>query len=111
MVGARDHLLIAASTAWGDGFTGAIALAEPRARAWSLLAPLLVAEGVNHELERPHVIVHDSWHYLFFSTQRHGFHPADSAHRALRLRRAQPDRTVRAAQRLRTCDPESCRRT
>ncbi|MFD2357132.1 glycoside hydrolase family 68 protein [Nonomuraea ferruginea] len=40
---------------------------------------MLVAEGVNHELERPHVIVHDSWYYLFFSTHRHSFHPADCA--------------------------------
>ncbi|MEU6715973.1 glycoside hydrolase family 68 protein [Nonomuraea sp. NPDC046802] len=75
----RDHLLVAASTAWEDGFTGAIALAEQQAGAWSLLPPLLVAEGVNHELERPHVVVHDSWYYLFFCTQRHTFHPADRA--------------------------------
>jgi levansucrase len=76
---ARDYLLVAASTAWEDAFTGAIALAEPGATNWTLLPPLLVAEGVNHELERPHVIVHDSRYYLFFSTQRHSFHPADSA--------------------------------
>ncbi|MFB9681852.1 glycoside hydrolase family 68 protein [Streptosporangium vulgare] len=75
----RDRLLVAASTAWEGGFTGAIALAEPRGDAWSLLPPLLVAEGVNHELERPHVIVHDSWYYLFFCTQRHTFHPAGRA--------------------------------
>jgi levansucrase len=75
----RDYLLVAASTAWQDGFTGAIALAEPRADTWSLLPPLLVAEGINHELERPHVIVHDSRYYLFFSTQRHTFHPAARA--------------------------------
>ncbi|MET8145638.1 glycoside hydrolase family 68 protein [Sphaerisporangium sp. NPDC005288] len=75
----RDHLLVAASTAWEDGFTGAIALAGRRAGAWVLQPPLLVAEGVNHELERPHVIVHESRYYLFFSTQRHGFHPAGSA--------------------------------
>ncbi|MEU8106778.1 glycoside hydrolase family 68 protein [Nonomuraea muscovyensis] len=75
----RDHLLVAASTAWQDGFTGAIALAEPRGDTWSLLPPLLVAEGVNHELERPHVIVHDFWYYLFFCTQRHTFHPPGRA--------------------------------
>lgn len=45
----------------------------------SLLPPLLVAEGVNHELERPHVIVHDFWYYLFFCTQRHTFHPPGRA--------------------------------
>ncbi|MEV0630970.1 glycoside hydrolase family 68 protein [Nonomuraea wenchangensis] len=74
-----DHLLIAASTAWRDTFTGAIALAGPRDGAWSLLPPLLVAEGVNHELERPHVIVHESRYYLFFCTHRHSFHPAGRA--------------------------------
>jgi levansucrase len=76
---ASDYLLVAASTAWEDAFTGAIALAEPGANGWTLLSPLLVAEGVNHELERPHVIVHNSRYYLFFSTQRHTFHPADIA--------------------------------
>ncbi|MGW3347096.1 glycoside hydrolase family 68 protein [Nonomuraea rubra] len=75
----RDLLLVAASTAWQDRFTGAIALAEQRAGAWSLLPPLLIADGVNHELERPHIVVHDSRYYLFFSTQRHTFHPAGRA--------------------------------
>ncbi|MEV4804307.1 glycoside hydrolase family 68 protein [Nonomuraea sp. NPDC049421] len=75
----RDHLLVAASTAWKGGFTGAIALAERRGGTWSLLPPLIVADGVNHELERPHVVVHDSWYYLFFCTQRHAFHPAGRA--------------------------------
>ncbi|PZG23528.1 glycoside hydrolase 68 family protein [Nonomuraea aridisoli] len=75
----RDYLLVAASTAWEDGFTGAVALAGTRAGTWSLLPPLIVAEGVNHELERPHVVVHDSWYYLFFSTHRHNFHPAERA--------------------------------
>lgn len=75
----RDHLLVAASTAYEDGFTGAIALAEEQDGAWRLLPPLLIADGVNHELERPHVVVHDSWYYLFFCTQRHTFHPAGRA--------------------------------
>ncbi|MGP3960334.1 glycoside hydrolase family 68 protein [Nonomuraea sp. 3N208] len=75
----REYLLVAASTAWDDRFTGAVALAEPRAGAWSLLPPLIVAEGINHELERPHIVVHRSWYYLFFSTQRHTFHPAERA--------------------------------
>ncbi|MEV4359997.1 glycoside hydrolase family 68 protein [Nonomuraea sp. NPDC049625] len=75
----RDYLLVATSVAEGDPFSGAIALAETRNGAWSLLPPLVVAEGINHELERPHIIVHRSRYYLFFSTQRHSFHPADSA--------------------------------
>ncbi|GGK81248.1 levansucrase [Sphaerisporangium melleum] len=72
----REYLLVAASTAWDGGFTGAIALAEQRDEGWSLLPPLLVAEGVHHELERPHIVVHGSWYYLFFPVQRYGFHPA-----------------------------------
>ncbi|MEO3803076.1 glycoside hydrolase family 68 protein [Nonomuraea sp. B1E8] len=75
----REYLLVAASTAWAGRFTGAVALAGRRAGAWSLLPPLVVAEGVNHELERPHVVVHRSSYYLFFSTQRHTFHPAGRA--------------------------------
>jgi levansucrase len=58
---------------------GAIALAEAGPAGWSLRPPLLVAEGINHELERPHVIVHASSYYLFWSTQRHGFDPAGTA--------------------------------
>ncbi|GAA5063341.1 levansucrase [Thermocatellispora tengchongensis] len=75
----REYLLIAASVAGDDGFSGAVALAETRGGAWSLLPPLLVAEGVNHELERPHIVVHHGWYYLFFCTQRHTFHPAGLA--------------------------------
>ncbi|AWS43764.1 glycoside hydrolase family 68 protein [Streptosporangium sp. 'caverna'] len=75
----REYLLIAASTAWDDRYTGAVALAGADAGGWSLRAPLLVADGVNHEIERPHVIVHDSSYYLFFCTQRHSFEPSDSA--------------------------------
>ncbi|MEU8385870.1 glycoside hydrolase family 68 protein [Streptosporangium sp. NPDC048865] len=75
----REYLLIAASTAWGDHHTGAVALAGADAGGWSLRAPLLVADGVNREIERPHVVVHDSSYYLFFCTHRHSFEPPDSA--------------------------------
>ncbi|QFY07750.1 glycoside hydrolase family 68 protein [Nonomuraea phyllanthi] len=69
----------AGSTAGAGRFTGAVALAGRRAGAWSLLPPLVVADGVNHELERPHIVVHRSRYYLFFSTQHHTFHPAGRA--------------------------------
>ncbi|KAA9380677.1 glycoside hydrolase family 68 protein [Microbispora cellulosiformans] len=85
----REYLLVAASVAapaigeaedGGDGgYMGAVALAEARDGGWSMLPPLLVADGVSHELERPHVVVRDSSYYLFFSTQRHSFHPPGSA--------------------------------
>ncbi|MGW8846210.1 glycoside hydrolase family 68 protein [Streptomyces xiamenensis] len=70
-----EYLLVAASVPWGDRFMGAVALARWTDGAWRLLAPLVVAEGVNHEIERPHVVVHDSRYYLFFCTSRQAFHP------------------------------------
>lgn len=38
-------------------------------------APLITADGVNNELERPHVVRQDDLIYLFFSTQTPTFHP------------------------------------
>ncbi len=78
-VDGRDHLLIAASVPWRDGFMGAVALARQCRGAWSLLPPLLKADGITHEIERPHIVVHDGRYYLFFSANRHAFHPPDSA--------------------------------
>jgi levansucrase len=75
----REYLLVAASVPGRDHFMGAIALARNHAGGWWLLPPLVVADGVNHEIERPHVVVHDSWYYLFFCAQRHGFHPPGCA--------------------------------
>lgn len=74
-----EHLLVAASTRGHDRFTGAIAIARADADGWHLLPPLVVADGINHELERPHIVVHDDRYYLFFCTSRHVFHPADRA--------------------------------
>jgi levansucrase len=57
-------------------FCGAIGIAFcGRGGAWSLRPPLVQADGVNNELERPHVVVCDELYYLFFSTQRRTFHP------------------------------------
>ena len=42
---------------------------------FALRPPLVTADGVNNELERPHVVVRDGRYYLFFSTQRRTFHP------------------------------------
>jgi levansucrase len=75
----REYLLVAASVPWGGGFTGAVALADVTEAHWTLLPPLLVSEGVNHEIERPHVVVHDGRYHLFFCTSRRAFHPAGSA--------------------------------
>jgi levansucrase len=75
----REYLLVAASVPARGGFMGAVALAAEEGGRWSLLAPVLVADGINHELERPHVVVHDSRYHLFLATQRHAFHPPGSA--------------------------------
>lgn len=75
----REYLLVAASVPWGSHFTGAVALAGATAAGWALLPPLLVSEGVNHEIERPHVVVHQGRYYLFFCTNGSAFHPAGSA--------------------------------
>jgi levansucrase len=74
-----EYLLIAASVPWHDRFTGAVALARQAEAGWTLLPPLLVSAGVNHELERPHLVVHKGRYYLFFCTSRQSFHPAGSA--------------------------------
>jgi levansucrase len=78
-VDGREYLVVVASVAWQDGFMGAIALATERRGGWSLLPPLLVADGINHEIERPHVVFRGGLYYLFFVTQRHVFHPPGSA--------------------------------
>lgn len=74
-----EYLLIAASVPWPDGFMAAIALARASGDGWRLHPPLLVADGVNHELEVPHIVVHESRYYLFCSTTRRSFHPPDRA--------------------------------
>lgn len=40
---------------------------------WELLPPVLSADGLNNELERPIMIVRDGRYYLFWSTQRKVF--------------------------------------
>ena len=55
-----------------NGVVG-IARAEHGMADWRLLPPLLSADGVNNELERPHVVVSGGQYYLFWSTQRHTF--------------------------------------
>jgi levansucrase len=80
----REHLLVAASVPWHDRFMGAIAIAEATSDGgWALRQPLLVADGINHEIERPHIVVYQSQYYLFLCTSRHAFHPVGCAPTAL----------------------------
>jgi levansucrase len=74
----REVLLFAGSVPWGSGYMGAVGLAVAQPGGWELCPPLLVADGINHELERPHLVVHDRRYHLFLSTQRHAFDPRGS---------------------------------
>jgi levansucrase len=59
-------------------FNGAVGVARRTGnglRDWEQLEPLITADGVNNELERPHAVAVDGRYYLFFSTQRRTFHP------------------------------------
>jgi levansucrase len=74
------HLFFAGSLAGSrSAFNGVIGSASAPAAAlddWRINPPLLSADGLNNELERPHVVHHGGRYYLFWSTQRHVFDPA-----------------------------------
>ena len=75
-----DYAFFAASLAGSDNaFNGVIGAARADADmsgSWTLLPPILGADGLNNELERPHVLMHGGHYYLFWSTQKHVFDPA-----------------------------------
>jgi levansucrase len=71
----REYLLIAASVPWHGRATGAVAIAAREGGGWSLQPPLLETDGISHEIERPHIVAQGTLYYLFFSVQRHSFHP------------------------------------
>jgi levansucrase len=77
----RRFLLFTASLAQSaSDWNGAIGIAEQDdAGNWHALPPLVSMDGVNNELERPHIIHHDGLFYLFFSTQTKMFAPDVSA--------------------------------
>ena len=45
-------------------------------QGWELLDPLVTADAVNNEMERPHVVCRDGSYYLFLSTQARTFEPS-----------------------------------
>ena len=75
-----DYLLFTASDAGCSAtFNGVIGLARASDEdfgGWSLLPPLVSANGVNNEMERPVLRVQDGRYYLFWSTQRRTFDPS-----------------------------------
>jgi levansucrase len=56
-------------------FNGAIGIARKSGDEWQILPPLIAADGLNNELERPHILCRDGAYYLFWSTQRRVFAP------------------------------------
>lgn len=76
-----EYLLFTASLAASrSAFNGAVGIARRDSRGgWSLLPPILHADGVNNELERPHIVVNGGRYYLFWSTQSSVFAPGIAA--------------------------------
>ncbi|MXO66417.1 glycoside hydrolase family 68 protein [Altererythrobacter endophyticus] len=76
----RHFLYFAASLAGSaSAFNGVVGMAscmDPALDEWETHPPIISAEGLNNELERPHVIHHKGLYYLFWSTQRHVFDPS-----------------------------------
>ncbi len=76
----RDYLLFTASLAAStSAWNGCVGLAERDGAGWRLASPLIAADGVNNELERPHVVVHAGRTYCFWSTQAKVFAPGLAA--------------------------------
>jgi levansucrase len=73
----RRYLTFAATLASGPPlFGGAIGVAvETSDGAWSNLGPLVRSDGLNHELERPHIVYALGRYYLFWCSQGRMFAP------------------------------------
>ena len=66
----REYLLFAGSLAQSQSpWNGAVGIAQRAEGRWTLAEPLISADGLNNELERPHVIFRDGRYYCFWSTQ------------------------------------------
>ena len=74
-----SYLLFAASLAQSSSsHNGCVGWARSSSEAhtqWDLLAPLVVADSFNNELERPHLLFKNDLYYLFWSTQNSVFAP------------------------------------
>lgn len=80
-VSGGHYLLFAGSHAGSSSdFNGVIGIASggtgDTPSDWQIQPPILSADGLNNELERPHVIWRKGLYYLFWSTQGHVFNPA-----------------------------------
>lgn len=73
------YLLFTASlhrsaSAW-NGCIGIARAADDSLSRWTALPPIVTADGLNNEQERPHILFRDGLYYLFWSTQRKVFAP------------------------------------
>jgi len=69
-----EYILFTASVGKSNSpFSGCVGIARCEENHWALLAPLVTADGVNNELERPHLRFLDGRYVLFWSTQAHVF--------------------------------------
>lgn len=67
---AAEYLVFAASLAGSpSSWNGAVGLARREHGVWRLREPLISADGLNNELERPHLVYHKGRYYCFWSTQ------------------------------------------
>lgn len=57
-------------------WNGAIGLARRSTEGWRLSPPIIAADRLNNELERPHALFRDGRWYVFWSTQASVFNPA-----------------------------------
>jgi levansucrase len=72
--GGQTYLLFTGSVPHSDSaWNGCIGIARGVGDNWQLMPPLMSSNGVNNELERPHIIAKDGRYYLFWSTQRRTF--------------------------------------
>jgi levansucrase len=77
--GSRYLLFTGSAAEASTDFNGVIGAARADVDAptgWRTLAPLISANGLNNELERPHIVTCKGRYYLFWSTQSHVFDPA-----------------------------------
>lgn len=73
------YLTFAGSDGRSSGeFNGVAGLIRQDGAGWTLMPPVLSADSVCNELERPHLVAHGGHYYLFWSTQRHVFAPGAS---------------------------------
>lgn len=66
---------LANSASAHDGCIGIARALDDDLMTWALLPPIVTADGLNNELERPHILHRDGLYYLFWSTQSSVFAP------------------------------------